>query len=314
VAVQALAAGCDAVVLLDPEPQRLLAVCKAIETAVFLDTLSGAQLDRSKARLATLQNWLRAVEPSAPDDALIAVTPPAAADVMEDPPTPPTIAISREQAPQDDVEPPADLVDAPAPAGAGQTPAEDQEQPEPEVLEVEEPATPESPPRPVEHVVAEQESLTEIANQHGVTVKNLLTWNGLLDPQVQPGQVLRVAPPEEVAPQSTETLETAPEETAAPADETAAPEQNADEHVPEAPADVPNEPAGTSETAPATDAPAPQDALDEEALTTHTVVAGDTLYRIAVTYNTTPERIIELNDIKNSNVVVLGAKLKVPKP
>ncbi len=321
VAVQSLAAGCDAVMLLNPDSKALLAVCKSIEIAVFLDTLSGAQLDASKARLDTLQNWLRAIEHPVDGETVAAAPPaPSGESPEEAPVTPPTVAISREEAPVEapvadapPVEPTESPdVDAPPvdPTDASNGAAATEDAPAPEAVA---PSEPEAPARPTEHTVAEHESLTEIANQYGVTVKNLLTWNSLLDPQVQPGQVLRVAPPEEIAPEPEESVEVSPDATAAPVDEAAATTE-------EAPGETAAEPAtteGTSvtptadTTAASPDAPAP---ADDASLTTHTVAAGDTLYRIAMKYNTTAERIIELNNIKNSNVVVLGSKLKVPKP
>lgn len=53
--VQALAAGCDAVVFLDPDPARLRAACEAIARAVESGELSRKELDKSKRRL---DGWL----------------------------------------------------------------------------------------------------------------------------------------------------------------------------------------------------------------------------------------------------------------
>lgn len=53
--VQALAAGCDAVVFLDPDPAHLRATCEAITDAVDSGELSKEQLDSSKRRL---DEWL----------------------------------------------------------------------------------------------------------------------------------------------------------------------------------------------------------------------------------------------------------------
>ena len=56
--VQALAAGCDAVIFLDPNPERIMAAVRAIETAVENGELSWEQLDASKRRLDAWRRWL----------------------------------------------------------------------------------------------------------------------------------------------------------------------------------------------------------------------------------------------------------------
>jgi N-acetylmuramoyl-L-alanine amidase len=43
----------------------------------------------------------------------------------------------------------------------------------------------------------------------------------------------------------------------------------------------------------------------------HTVVAGETLYRISVKYNTTVDKILKLNNLKNADRIVEGQKLRV---
>ncbi|MDQ4075727.1 MAG: LysM peptidoglycan-binding domain-containing protein [Chloroflexota bacterium] len=49
----------------------------------------------------------------------------------------------------------------------------------------------------------------------------------------------------------------------------------------------------------------------EEGFTTHTVQAGDTVFSIATRYNTTAERLRELNDLEN-NFITVGQQLTVP--
>ena len=44
----------------------------------------------------------------------------------------------------------------------------------------------------------------------------------------------------------------------------------------------------------------------------YTVVAGDTLAVIASRFNTTPEGIVQLNGLKDANMLALGQKLKIP--
>jgi LysM repeat protein len=45
---------------------------------------------------------------------------------------------------------------------------------------------------------------------------------------------------------------------------------------------------------------------------TYTVVSGDTLAVIASRFNTTPEGIVQLNSLKDPNVLALGQQLKIP--
>ena len=56
--VEALAAGCDVVIFLDPNPERIMAAVRAIETAVEKGELSREQLDASKRRLDGWRRWL----------------------------------------------------------------------------------------------------------------------------------------------------------------------------------------------------------------------------------------------------------------
>ena len=55
--------------------------------------------------------------------------------------------------------------------------------------------------------------------------------------------------------------------------------------------------------------PKPQEQASEAVY--HTVVAGETLYRIAAKYNTTIDKILKLNDLKNADRIVEGQKLRV---
>lgn len=46
--------------------------------------------------------------------------------------------------------------------------------------------------------------------------------------------------------------------------------------------------------------------------TTHTVQAGDTLSQIAMNFNTTVDKLVKLNQIKNPNLIYIGQKIKLP--
>lgn len=50
-----------------------------------------------------------------------------------------------------------------------------------------------------------------------------------------------------------------------------------------------------------------------EDLTVYNVREGDNLYRIALRYNTTVTRLMELNDITNPNLIFIGQELIVPR-
>ena len=43
----------------------------------------------------------------------------------------------------------------------------------------------------------------------------------------------------------------------------------------------------------------------------HTVAAGENLYRISVKYNTTVDKILKLNNLKNADKIIEGQKIRV---
>ena len=61
--------------------------------------------------------------------------------------------------------------------------------------------------------------------------------------------------------------------------------------------------------------PIPQPQVQEQPQTSeavyHTVKAGENLYRIATKYNTTVDKILKLNDLKNADKIIEGQKLRV---
>jgi len=44
----------------------------------------------------------------------------------------------------------------------------------------------------------------------------------------------------------------------------------------------------------------------------YTVKSGDVLWKIAKRFNTTVEKLVELNKIKNANIIIEGQKLLIP--
>ena len=61
--------------------------------------------------------------------------------------------------------------------------------------------------------------------------------------------------------------------------------------------------------------PIQQPRIQEQAQTSeavyHTVVAGENLYRIATKYNTTVDKILKLNNLKNADKIIEGQKIRV---
>jgi LysM repeat protein len=55
--------------------------------------------------------------------------------------------------------------------------------------------------------------------------------------------------------------------------------------------------------------PKPQEQASEAVY--HTVVAGETLYKIAAKYHTTVDKILSLNNLKNADKIAEGQKLRV---
>jgi membrane-bound lytic murein transglycosylase D len=154
-------------------------------------------------------------------------------------------------------------------------------------------ATNEPVPQPLQtkairHLIQPGETLAAIALHYGVRVDDLMAWNALHDSVIKHGTRLNVYVP--LAEETPAPSETAPPFRPAPV-ETPAPEEV---------------------QAPET-TPAPPDTTPDQAYQIHTVGAGDTLYKIARQYGTSPEELIRMNNIKNPNVIPLGSRLKVPK-
>ena len=137
------------------------------------------------------------------------------------------------------------------------------------------------------HVVAQGETLYAIARQHGITVQELMAYNGITGDSIYPGQRLRVRPG---GPPPTE----APVQVAADAPARPAP--------PPPPPDEPEiEPEDVTPEA------APDDAPEEGV---HVVQPGENLFRIALRYDTSVGALRELNSLQSSDLAV-GQRLRV---
>jgi LysM repeat protein len=383
-AVQALAAGCDAVIMLDPDPAKIRAVTAAISAAVDNGTLSKEKLQKSVARLTRWQEAignLNAVQPPAQTQVAETLLPPATTTAPT--PSPPT---TEKTAPP--------IIEMSAPATETKTAPAEPAKTEPA------PATPEESRSLIEHTVGAGDTLEKVAQAYGVSIEDLKKWNALTSDTLTPGAKLKVylaegggAPaPVAPAPKPSEPKPSAPTEMPKPAETTEAPAsapagsggkavytvaqgdtlasigekfkvaaadikewngldsdtpsvgtvltiflggttEAAKAPEPEKSAPAPTEPAPrpadstpaptetkAPEPAPATaeavtaPAPAPAVQIPPDLVTEeYTVLAGDTVSKIARAHNTTNEIILALNGLKDANQIKVGQKLKVPK-
>lgn len=226
-AVQALAAGCDALLMLDPDPARIRSVCKAIADAVATGELDQKQLDASVKRL---ERWQQAIgnlnpiaaateepprmarlTPSPTRDALAG----AASSDTDDESTPPmqtsstkeqsgtqtaTDSISSQDAKAAPPPPPTSKPADSAPVSTSGTkvaakPDEDvaaepvTELPAPETQTEGENLSDRSE---IVHIVQPEQTLAGIAAMYGVSAEDLARWNGLEQDTVEAGAKLTV--------------------------------------------------------------------------------------------------------------------------
>ena len=191
-AVLALAAGCDALILADPAPERIRGVCDAIETAVNDGTLSLENLNESKRRLEAMQTWLQAPKGLPGGVPRLAPESPAPVDVAAEPA--PAEPAPSPEAPKPAEEPPAEA--APQPPKPAEEAAAEAAAPEPPKPPAETPA-PAAPSadRPAYHEIKPGDTLTQLSARYGVSIKDLKEWNKLDGDKILLGQKLRVSPP-----------------------------------------------------------------------------------------------------------------------
>ena len=186
-----------------------------------------------------------------------------------------------------------------------------------------------------EYVVVSGDSLGKIAYSNGITIRMLKKLNGLTKDTLRVGQKLKIPAEKQVAPAKTENkaaakktaakkpdakakdadakaktdapAPAAPESTeaAAPAGETAAPA------AAETPADGVATPANNEAAAPAGDAAAAA-AEPAQAMQEYVVKEGEDLVTIAIAFGLTPSVIADANDIKATDAIPAGTKLKIP--
>lgn len=172
-----------------------------------------------------------------------------------------------------------------------------------------------------EYVVKNGDSLGKIAYSNGITIKCLKEMNGIKKNTIRIGQKLKIpaekqkaavsakaAPaPAKAAPVATEAKPA--EVPAAQVDAPAAPVEAA----PAAPA-VEAAPAPVQETAPVAAEPVKEElpAAEPVSSLTHTVKEGEDTLSIAIEYGVSPSSIMDLNDLKNTDVLKVGQVLKLP--
>lgn len=307
--VQALRAGCDAVIVKGSDPAVLRTAVAAVETAVSAGVLSIERLADSKARLQAWQDRIGA--PHGLKGPLPVYAPPVA--TQADP-----VAEAPADAAPEEAAPPAS---GPAEEPILETPEDEMAvQPEAEPAEDAGPAPQPPNTRKETYVIQPGDRLMRIAERHRVSAADLVRWNALGSADnIKAGQRLVVYVPEEVR---------APESPAAPpAEEPPAAEippaepevitEPAVEDVPgtvtdnEPEAVVEEMPVDAPETADEPDAPLP--GAEEPALETvrHRVAPGETVRSIARRYNVSWRDIVEWNNLRDANDIKQGQRIVV---
>lgn len=283
-AVQALAAGCDAVVMIDPDPARIRSVNAAIAKAVEDGTLSREKLQQSVARLDRWQQAignLNPIKPSAELDRVAASVPPPVIETTPLPDAPPPRNQEPEQSKPEEAASATAVQTAPPPVVMEATPADTVSAPTETA-----PAPPaeEDGKSRIEHTVREGEDLVAIAQVYSVSVDDLVRWNALATPMAGPGTKLTVF----LDDAAQATPPPAPEDVATPVSEPV-------------PADTP--PVAAVETPPlATADPAPADAGTLGAKLVYMVAEGDTLDAIVAKYHVAKDDIMRWNGLESESV------------
>lgn len=271
-AVEALVAGCDAVLFLDPDPERILAVCTAIEQAVEDGVLS---LERLTTKRQRLEEW----------QATLALSP-----LTEGIPEEDAIEARDEQ----EAEPvPETAADEEAPKEPEQKPA-----PEPPV-EKAEPVVEEEPK--VEPPVEETEPAVEKGSEEGPQPKPEEPPEGA--DQKEPEKSKPSAVPEEQPPVQPELP---PQEEAEGQPEDATAEESRVGEPPKAPEAKPEEPLPQEDESaapaepPKTKTPPTQPPNTKK--TRHLIEPGETLSKLAKQYGVKAADIIKWNSLRDPKI------------
>ena len=163
------------------------------------------------------------------------------------------------------------------------------------------------------HIVGRGENLRSIAKRYGVSATDIKRWNNMKSSKVKAGKKLVIETVERVSadpvlaandktPEQTSEASSTTQATPAPETPKATETKKAERPKrPEAKAAPAKAPKPKKETKPA------------KATRTHKVVKGDTLHKIARTYNTTVAAIQDANGMKRSNTRIdAGQTIKIP--
>jgi LysM repeat protein len=154
------------------------------------------------------------------------------------------------------------------------------------------------------HTVQAGETLSQIAEQHGVSLTRLMYLNGIDDPNaVYEGQVLRLP----AAVTEAETTPTA--EMSGPTAQTETPETV----TAEAPTATTTK--ARTATASPTEEPSPTvtpSATARRRPSSHVIQAGETLSEIAELYDVEMDALMNLNGIQNADAIYVGQELSIP--
>jgi len=354
--VQAMSAGCDGVLFLDPSADRIRAACAGVQTALDNGALPKERLLQSRdrfdmwqARLGRTEETKAASEAAAsPDTMAPDTTSPdtTSPDTTSAAPAEGTAPVATETPPPPiDAQPAASTSEVEVGKDSEQKPPAETKEPE----KKEEDAKPaegkaktvEQPPNTekIVHTIEPGESLARIAGKYGVKSSDIMSWNNMKDDFLKYGFKLTIFRPIDAVPAEEKPESSAPGEPK-PTEEPKATEEpkpaegpKAEESAAASPAaqpsegaaDVPGEvnveelpaaPAGPESAAPSTPAAEPPSESAEKAASeyeTYVVKPGDTAGVIAGRYGITVKELAELNGIENTDIVVMGHKLKVPK-
>lgn len=378
VLLQAMSAGCDAALFLDPSADRVRAACAGIQIALDNGALPKERLLESRDRFDMWQARLgrtekmkatapetAAREPSSPEPAA-AEPDSSAAQAAEQPAVieakpvdQPEGQESKEEASAETAEP---NKEAPSESKEPEKKDEETKSAESKAKPVEQPSNTEK----IIHTIEPGESLSKIASKYGVNQSDILAWNKMKDTTVKYGFKLTIfkpvsAAPEENKPKTDAANEPEAPEQPGPAEETKPAEESKPAEEPktevsvaepseariEAPEAVKAEelaapsspmpavepPKEGTDAAPTPDATAEasgdrEDSSEGKASSeekasaegkatqeyeSYAVKTGDTAGSIAGKYGITVKELAELNGIENTDIVVTGHKLKVPK-
>lgn len=223
--VDALAAGCDAILISAITPEEMARVVEELKLAVTDGRLDGESLQASRQRLDLWRQKLAR----------------GAAGVAEPIGVVPAVPAQGEGITPQEGELPAATEGEDEAEAAPKSEGKEEEKPEtentPEETATPEPTTAAAAAQPegtrkVVHEIKRGDTLTRIANTYGVKVKDIMTWNGITDPNIRFGDKLVVytAQPETKA---------APEVKPAPAPEAPAPPVEAPTVSESVPAEIP---------------------------------------------------------------------------